>query len=109
MTLPEILERLERQANHAERVGATAPVHSVLYAVIEDLQQLNGNGTQSKEPGDIEVVDKMLRVPDVAERLGVEPRYVYDHSAEWPFLRRLGRSLRFSERGLERWLERRRQ
>lgn len=49
--------------------------------------------------------DQLLDVEAVAERLDVQERYVYDHADDWPFTRRLSpRKLRFSERGLNRWL-----
>ena len=50
--------------------------------------------------------DRMLEVEDVADVLSCTKRYVYDHADEWPFTRRISpRKLRFSERGLYRWLE----
>lgn len=53
--------------------------------------------------------DRLLDVEAVADFLDVDERYVYDHADEWPFTRRISpRKLRFSERGLYRWLETRR-
>lgn len=50
--------------------------------------------------------DRMLDVEAAAEILGVEPRWLYDRSDSLPFARKLApRTLRFSERGLYRWLE----
>jgi len=50
--------------------------------------------------------DRMLRVEEAAEILDVEPRWLYDRSDDLPFARKLApRTLRFSERGLYRWLE----
>lgn len=50
--------------------------------------------------------DQMLDAEEVADRLDVTTRYVYDHADDWPFTRPLSpRKLRFSERGLYRWLE----
>lgn len=52
--------------------------------------------------------DQLLDAEAVAEILDVTERYVYDHADEWPFTRRISpRKLRFSERGLHRWLENR--
>lgn len=64
----------------------------------------------SHNPGEAaETGDRLLDAQDVAELLDVAPRYVYDHADDWPFTRRLSpRKLRFSERGLYRWLETRR-
>lgn len=48
----------------------------------------------------------MLNVDEAAELLGVGPRWLYDHSKDLPFARKLApQTLRFSERELYRWLE----
>lgn len=53
--------------------------------------------------------DRLLDVEEVADRLDVTERYVYDRADDWPFTRRISpRKLRFSEEGLYRWLEARR-
>lgn len=50
--------------------------------------------------------DRLLNVEAVADVLDVDARYVYDHADDWPFTRRISqRKLRFSERGLYRWLD----
>lgn len=50
--------------------------------------------------------DRMLDVDEAAEMLSVEPRWLYDRSDDLPFARKLApRTLRFSERGIYRWLE----
>lgn len=61
----------------------------------------NGGASEPEE-------DRLLDVNRVADILGVGVDYVYDHADGWPFTRRISpRKLRFSERGLYRWLERR--
>ena len=51
--------------------------------------------------------DRLLTVREAAARLGVSPRYVYLHCRDYPFVKRLpSGALRFSERGLARFLER---
>ncbi|HUF77150.1 MAG TPA: helix-turn-helix domain-containing protein [Longimicrobiales bacterium] len=56
----------------------------------------NGNGK----------ADHLLTAQQAAERLGVSKRWVYRKAESLPFTRRLsGGTLRFSERGLERWKE----
>lgn len=53
--------------------------------------------------------DQLLTAGQAAERLGVGRRWMYRHAHRLPFTRRLsGGTLRFSERGLERWQETRR-
>lgn len=51
--------------------------------------------------------DRLLAPDEAAARLGVTVRWLYRHAGQLPFTRRLGRkTLRFSERGLARHLER---
>ncbi len=61
------------------------------------------NGSAAPEP---QATDRLLTVDQVAGRLGVTPDYVYRHAKGWPFRRKVGKYLKFSERGLERWMER---
>lgn len=52
--------------------------------------------------------DRWLTADDVATALGVSRRYVYARRTSLPFAKQLpGGSVRFSERGLQRWMERR--
>ena len=102
MTLPEVLEQLERQATEAERYEATARVDVLLRALIEDLREVDTDGMESNgtEP------DTLVDINKAAAILGVKVRYLYDN--EFPFTRRVGRQLRFSLRGLQRYIARRR-
>ena len=50
--------------------------------------------------------DRLLTAQEAADRLGVSKRWMYRKADELPFTRRIGEgTLRFSERGLERWKE----
>lgn len=50
--------------------------------------------------------DRLLTTAEAAELLSVDKRWLYSHSSTLPFTRRLSpRKLRFSERGLWRWVE----
>ncbi len=50
--------------------------------------------------------DRLLDAKEAAERLGVKAKWLYSHADRLPFTRRLGgRTLRFSEQGLTRWME----
>src|SRR5436309_3248867 len=86
-------------------IEALPPGSSVTLPRDALLQAINGNGAAPKsEP---EQPDQLLTVSEAATRLGVSKRYVYGHAADYPFVRRLGpKTLRFSERGLEKWLAR---
>lgn len=53
--------------------------------------------------------DRLLTVDEAAERLSVDRRWVYRRVEELPFTRRLSTgTLRFSEKGIERWVKSRR-
>ena len=59
---------------------------------------------------ELEQPDRLLTVREAAKRLGVSTRYVYARADDYPFTKRLGpKTLRFSERGIERWLARTKQ
>jgi len=47
---------------------------------------------------------RLLTVEDVAQKLGVAPDWLYRRAVRLPFTVRLGRALRFSEEGLDRWI-----
>jgi predicted DNA-binding transcriptional regulator AlpA len=50
-------------------------------------------------------VDRLLTVHELAAALSVDERWIYRRADGLPFTRRLSdRTLRFSQRGLERWL-----
>jgi predicted DNA-binding transcriptional regulator AlpA len=108
VNIGSLRDRVARRRDDAKLVGATALVSSVLDVVIDELQELE-NASSSNGNGEAPHPDRMLRAPEVAERLGVAVRTVYTNAGGWPFTRRYpGGSVRFSERGLSRWLERRR-
>src|SRR5688572_23644293 len=74
----------------------------------------NGNGKApastitNHQVGDAtEDAERWLSAKEVAARLEVSPRYVYAHRRSFPFTKELpGGAIRFSERGLRRWMER---
>ena len=50
--------------------------------------------------------DRLLTAEEAAEQLGVDRRWVYRKAGDLPFTKRLSSgTLRFSERGLRRWME----
>ena len=50
--------------------------------------------------------DRWLTAAQVADQLGVTRRYVYQHRHDYPFTREIDGLVRFSEQGLERWMQR---
>ncbi len=82
-------------------MNSTAPVADILVVIQEELAHLSNGGTprRAQEP------EKLLTAQQVAETLKMTPRWVYDHADRLPFTRRVGsRSLRFSSRGLEKYM-----
>ena len=48
--------------------------------------------------------DELLDVAEAAHRLGISKDYLYRHHARLPFTRRMGRGLRFSALGIEKYI-----
>ena len=51
--------------------------------------------------------DELLDVDEAARRLGVSSAYLYRNHADFPFTRRIGRSLRFSANGIDAYISQR--
>lgn len=51
--------------------------------------------------------DELLDVEEAARRLGLSKDYLYRHSGDFPFTRRIGRELLFSRIGTERHIAQR--
>ena len=99
------MERIYTLDDLRRAIEALPPGSSVTLPRDALLQAINGNGA-APTPAP-EQPDRLLTVSEAATRLGVSRRYVYGHADEFPFVRRLGpKTLRFSERGLEKWLAR---
>jgi hypothetical protein len=107
VALADLLADLERRAADAERIGASAPVAAVLRDVAAELRNLEHPlATRAPAPS---VPDRWLTADDVALRLSVTVRRVYQLARRWPFAHRWGRrTLRVSESGLESWVARQR-
>lgn len=58
------------------------------------------------EPDPGRNADRLLTVPQLAERVGRGKRWVYRRAHSWDFTVQDGKALMFSERGFERWIER---
>ncbi len=101
MTLSDLRERIAHRIADAETMNSTAPVADILKVIQEELGHISNGGTprRAQEP------EKLLTAQQVAETLNVTSRWVYEHADSLPFMRRIGsRSLRFSSRGLEKYL-----
>jgi excisionase family DNA binding protein len=62
-----------------------------------------GNGLATEAP----MADRLLDVKEAARRLGVAPDWLYRRARNLPFTVPLGRTLRFSASGLERYIRQR--
>ena len=82
MNVAELRTRLSERARDAEAVQASAPVANVLRWVLDEMVGLNGDRPQQP--------DRMLTAAELAERLSVSLRHVYDHADQWPFTRKEG-------------------
>ena len=51
--------------------------------------------------------DRLLNAKEAAAKLGASQDYLYRYSSRFPFTVRLGRHLRFSEAGIERYIRQR--
>lgn len=86
-----------------ELLGALEAVKARLW------NRLNSPSLPDTPPKGRKPSDHLLDAKEAAERLGVKPKWLYSHADRLPFTRRLGgRTLRFSEQGLIRWMESRR-
>jgi hypothetical protein len=52
--------------------------------------------------------DELLEVETAAQRLGVSKDYLYRHSQDYPFTRRVGRKLLFSALGIDKHIRQQR-
>jgi predicted DNA-binding transcriptional regulator AlpA len=65
---------------------------------------------EGHQPSPQEVApERLLKVDDAAARLGMSREWVYRNGRTLPFARRIGRSVRFSAPGIDRWLSQRAQ
>jgi excisionase family DNA binding protein len=55
-------------------------------------------------PAKVQSSDELLTVQEAAERLGCSENYLYRNHGRLPFVRRLGRSLRFSSCGITEYI-----
>lgn len=62
-------------------------------------------GTQGT--GDDSVKDTLVDVEDAAERLGVSEDWLYRRTSKLPFVVRVGRHVRFSSHGIDRFIRNR--
>jgi excisionase family DNA binding protein len=89
---------------------AALPETANLTLTVADLREAMDDGTPVPDSPTTPRTepDRLLSVDEACTILGMSKRWLYDHAGELPFTRRIGKFLRFSERGLRQWVERRR-
>lgn len=95
MTLAELRQAVE-----------LLPEGASITLTVAELREALANGNVPNGPAPHDEPDRLLTAGQVADRLGVSRRYVYEHADTLPFTRRLDGVVRFSEQGLARWLAR---
>lgn len=106
--LPALLSeyrKAKRQYNYLRHHGQ--PPEPDPAAPRPDTYEVNGEPlaeSRNGQPADEE--DRLMKVDEAAEILGVKKRWLYDRSDSLPFAKKLApRTLRFSEAGLREWIE----
>jgi len=92
---PGRVQDLQPEAIPAIR-GELARLDTLLLSQL--LQPGNRQG-RNQEDG-----DRLLNAHEAAEKLAASTDYLYRHSSKLPFTVRLGRKVRFSEAGIERYI-----
>ncbi len=103
MTLIELTEHPEL-ADHvgvAEVPALLAEIEALRARLWGRLVAANGAG---QHPGQ---ADRRLNVEEAASKLGTSRDWLYRHARSLPFTVRIGRTLGFSELGIERYLRHR--
>lgn len=86
-------------------IAAQTVSRDELPRLLGDLEEVRATAlTRLISPTPIPTPDMLLDVDKAAERLGMSPDYLYRNHRRFPFTKRMGRSLRFSAQGIERYL-----
>jgi predicted DNA-binding transcriptional regulator AlpA len=96
---------MKQELEHVLQAAQTLPA-AALPELLGDLEQirvtalarLTAPAPAASSP------DALLSVAEAAERLGMSTGYLYRHHADFPFTRRIGRSLLFSSAGIQTYL-----
>jgi len=88
-----------------DEVGALLGKNAVAQGVlVSRLLALRASPIQAENSAD---GDRLLDVKEAARKLGKSKDYLYRHASNYPFTVRDGRSLRFSEAGIEKYIRQR--
>ena len=97
--LRELVEDIERVKDVSGEAipGILTHLAAIQTALAARLAQRN----ESQQHNDAE---RLLTVEEAATKLGVAPDWLYRRSPRLPFTVKLGRALRFSQSGIDRWI-----
>lgn len=95
------LNRLAEELPPGEAPGFIGALEAVKARALARLLSppLAGNG-----PPESSTQDRLLTVEEAARKLGMSEDWCYRQAKRLPFAVRIGRQLRFSERGIERYI-----
>ncbi len=99
---------MKKLAELKEEIGELAPEQ--IPAVLGELEELRARAwaqlltPNGRNPSGIQPADELVSAREAARRLGLSLDYVYRHARQLPFTVRIGRRLRFSAQGIERFI-----
>ena len=73
----------------------------VVQLTVDELEAMLHRAAKAQAPKD----DKLLTIEEVCKILNVSEEWIYHHAKKLPFVRKLGGMLRFSNNGLQRYIE----
>ena len=73
----------------------------VVQLTVEELDTMLQRAARAQAPKE----DKLLTIEQVCEVLNVSEEWIYHHVKKLPFVRKVGGMLRFSNNGLQRYIE----
>lgn len=99
---------MRKLAELKEEIGDLAPEQ--IPAVLGELEELKAKAwaqlltPNGRSRSGIQAPDELVNVQEAARRLELSPDYLYRHASQLPFTVRIGRRLRFSAQGIERFI-----
>ena len=100
MILAELLDDWARRATEAGEIHATASVEDIMRPMIQEARNLDDTPARS------DTSDRLLYVKETAKRIARSRSWIYANQDTLPFIHKnSGRSIRCSERALERWMK----
>ena len=93
---PEVLAKIPREDIPALLLEISAVQGRLAAKLLEPSEQTNSGN-----------VDKLLDITEAATKLAVTEDWLYRKGSKLPFVVRMGRNVRFSEKGIEKYIRQR--